>query len=236
MITVIQDGDYLAIHPLLIRGYMVSVSAPAEAAIDEPLRVEATPQQLRGTELDHVEFIVTDGTDRVRKNATKSGDTYVADIDVSSLDPGSYEVYATVRGSNVVFGEAEFFGVNQGQQLDLVESAPTESGSSGGDSAGGGGGGGGATTATPTVTPTATKTEGESPTSTSIPVPSPSPSATPPSTETGSPIPSVTSDDDVVTPVSSTPTPSPTSGSGPGFGLLAALIALLGLMLRANWR
>ena len=238
LLVVNQDGTFLAVHPILVRGYSVSVSSPSEATEGETIRVEASPSQLRGETVDHVEMFVTDGTDVVRTNATVRDGTYVANVDLSGLDPGSYEVFATVRGTDTAYGEAEVLGLSRGNALDIVSSSSSEDSSSGGASSGGGDTGGGSS---------GDGTTGDAGDTTSPSTPSPEPSATPPSpsatpdasptltpsaspTETTTPVESVT-DDGVTTPASPTATQSPTDGGGPGFGLLAALLALAAVAL-----
>jgi PGF-CTERM protein len=241
LLVVNQDGTFLAVHPLLVRGYSVDVTAPGQATEGETIEVDADPTRLRGGQLDHVEVFVIDssGTEYVRTNATLSGGTYVANVDLDGLDAGSYEVYATARGTDSAYGEAEVLGLSEGAALDIAAATPTptEASSGGGTSGGDGGdtdddgdastGGGGASTqtaASPTPTPDATPTPTVTPEASPTVTPSPSPATS------DTPIPSVT-DDGVTTPASPSPTSSPTDGGGPGFGLLAALIALAGVAL-----
>jgi PGF-CTERM protein len=200
LLTISLDGETVAIHPLLVRGYDVSATVPDEVQRGDGLDVEASATRLRGGELDHLQFIVTNGEDRVRKNAT-STNPYAATISISDLPTGEYQVYAAARGTETAFGENVFLGLNQGEQLTISESTPTptatEPSGGGGTSGGGTSGGGGATDSgndTATATPATT---------------SPTPSETPTTTET-------TPGTDTQTPTAVTPTtvdatPTPTT-------------------------
>jgi PGF-CTERM protein len=74
-------------------------------------------------------------------------------------------------------------------------------------------------TATAAPTPTTTPTAAPTPTATSTSTPTPTPTATPTPTPTAMPTETATA--------TATPTASPTAGDGPGFGVVAALLALL---------
>lgn len=236
MVTVVQDGTYLALHPLLVRGYDVSVDAPASAPADGTVTIDASVRKLRGETLEYVEVVVTDGDQRVRTRMSGNDGEYSATVDLTDLEPGSYEVYATIRGSTDAYGEAEFLGVNEGVPLELEAATPTP----------GGGGSGGGDDPTPTETPTRTVTQGTPVVTATSTVTASTPTGTPTATDstatptsatvgpTTSPTTTPTpTDDGVVTPASPPPSSSPTPTTGqPGFGPLAlglasALVALL---------
>lgn len=151
-----HDGVREAVHPLVVRGYETSVDAPGSVTRGETVTVTASAAKLRGPDLASVEVVVANDRETVRATATPSGSGYTATLDTGDLSPGSYEVYATVRGPDRAFGEREILGLTAGQRL-TVESAdatPTES-------PGGGAGGVATETATPdpTATPDATATD-----------------------------------------------------------------------------
>lgn len=245
LVTVVQDGTYLAIHPLLVRGYTVDVTAPAAISKGSSVDLRADITKQRGPDAEFVEFVVTDGNERVRVRAdeTSSG-TYTATTTLESLPTGEYEVYATVRGGSAAFGESEFLGVNTGQSLRITDPTPTPTETN----SGGGSDPGGEPATTPTATPTATPNGSSTPTSTptpgetrtpttttptDTPTPTPTPDETPTPTAAPTPTPSPTpTDDGVVTPAPSpTPTDTPTSAGQPGFGVGAVVLALIGSAL-----
>lgn len=244
LVTVVQDGTYLAIHPLLVRGYTVDVAAPDTVSKGESIELRADVTKQRGPDAEFVEFVVTDGDERVRIRAEETAPgTYTATTSLDSLPTGDYEVYATVRGGSAAFGESEFLGVNDGQSMRVTDATPTPTETNGGSSGDSPSGETSTATPTPTVTPTETATSptpnSSTPEPTTSPTPTPAPTVTPTqtpgeaqSTPTASPTPT---DDGVVTPVPSpTPTETPTESSQPGFGLGAALVALAGSALLAR--
>jgi PGF-CTERM protein len=261
LVTISLDGDTKAIHPLLLRGYDVSTTAPNQADRGGRIDVEAEAEYLRGDRLDHVQFIVTNGEDRVRKNATSSN-PYSATISFDGLPAGEYHVYAAARGTQTAFGENVFLGLSESQQLTIREPTPTPTDSSDGVDSGDGGSGGGdpgatdsdgganstptatavtttptATTPTVTVTPTATPTA-TTPTVTVTPTATtPTVTVTPTATTPTPTAPNTTTptptESSVVTPVSAsqTDTTGAATDGQPGFGVAATLAALAGVLV-----
>jgi hypothetical protein len=228
-----HDGVREAAHPLVIRGYSVDVSSPGSVTEGDSLRVSVDAAKLRGDDLSNVEVVVADATTTVRRDATRSDDgTYGATVDTAALGPGTYRVYANVRGTDTALGQAEILGLADPARV-AVES----------DSGSTNGGGSAGTDPTSTATPSATPTAG-------TPTPTPSATGTPTSTSTATGTP--TDGDDgstatadgsgtVVTPREGTATPDgagqTTTGSAPThvpvvLGVVAAAIALLGRLRR----
>lgn len=185
LVTISLDGETVAIHPLIVRGYEVSVTAPAEAETGGEVRLEAEATKLRGPDFSRVEFVITNGDDRVRKNATTT-DPYGATLSLDGLPADTYEVYATVRGTETAFGENVILGLNEGATLDVADPTPTPTPTATAPSGGGSSGSGGeststvtatSTAATPTPAPTMTLTTSSPSTAT----PTPTRSATTPS-------------------------------------------------------
>ncbi|WP_286672166.1 PGF-CTERM sorting domain-containing protein [Halorarius halobius] len=253
--AVYYDGDVDALHPVVIAGYTTSLSI--DSSVESGESTTATVEVQAGSESlppHRVQVVIGSDSKSIRTDATKqSTGTYTATVDVD-LSPGSYFAYGVVRGSSETEnGRDVVLSVSPGQDLTVTEastSTPTESPSDGGGTGGGGTGGdgpaggtgGGGTdggtanaTATPTVTATPNATVSPTASPTVSPTASPTVSATPTATPTASPSPT---DDGVVTPSSPTATPSstPTPTGQPGFGLVAALVAILALAAVAHRR
>jgi PGF-CTERM protein len=245
LLAVSQDGRFVAAHPLVVRGYTADLTVPDRVDAGESAELRASLTYLRGQSLSTVQFVVTDGEQRVQANGSVvSEQTYRATIDTSGLESGTYQVYATVRGRDTAYGGAEFLGVSEAATLEVGTTSPTPTPrpSNGGDGGGEGGGGDGGSTATPTDDPTtrtpadtATLTETAGPngtagatgtaTATAVPTEPPTLTATTPPTTTE---PTTTTESDVVTPQpTDTSTTTTSSGDGPGFGALLALVVLL---------
>lgn len=151
------------IHPLVIKGFDTSISAPGSATVGDEITVDVTVTRVNDSATNnYVEVVVADGEQNISKTATKDGSQYTASIDTSSLDTGSYKVYATVRGNEEVYGGEEvIYGISDEQSLSL-ESEDSQS-----TTEGSGGGPGGApvagTTASPATTSSATTSTGSPP-------------------------------------------------------------------------
>jgi hypothetical protein len=253
----IQDGgNTVAVHPIVIAGYDMSVTEPDTVTAGETVTLEATVSELsvdKHSNLDRVEVIVGNDDVEVEETMTKeSGDTYTATVDTDSLDPGTYNVYAVVRGDETVRQRDEVLGVSDTVDL-TVEEQSTATESSGGTSGGTGGGGGpagGATatsTSTETVTETSTATETETAvqtgtnrttdteTATTDTVTEQQSSTQPTTASSSTQTEATTSADDVLDPSSPSPETS-TGGSGPGFTTLVTVLAIGGSIFLARRR
>jgi hypothetical protein len=166
-----ERGANQVIHPFIIKGFDTTIDAPTSATVGDDVTVEVTTDQLSDNATnDRVEVVIAGDAQLTRTTATGSDDTYTATIDTGGLDPGSYRVYANVRGEEVVFDERVIFGVSDAQTLDLAEAESDDSGNEGGGS--GAGSGSQTTTADPATgtdqspTPSADSTTFEPSTST----------------------------------------------------------------------
>lgn len=111
MLTLYQDGDYLAFHPVLIRGY--AVGQPQIDAEDGSMRVAAGIDQLgdRAGGFTNVSVVVANESHTFfEQDAEQAGETYEATAPTDSLDPGTYHVYVGVRGMEKSFGRDELLG------------------------------------------------------------------------------------------------------------------------------
>lgn len=235
-----QDGRYRAIHPLVVRGYAVSLDAPGEASPGDSLEATVDAEHLRGNQSDWVQVVVGNDSHAVRTNATRQGGSYEATVPLDSFSSGTYAAYAVVRGEEEAFGEPELLGVSDRSTVEVTDDGatpthgdatptPTDDGTDG--DPGGSGPPAGDDTETPSTTPTPTAGTGTA--------------GTPTLTEPGAGTTAATTTSEVLTPrPTTTPgsatTPGPGSGStglfGPGFGVAAALVALAGVALLARRR
>lgn len=115
------DRDVVAVKPLVIESYDVSLEAPAEHAEGESLTVsvEATPTAASGAPAG-VEVAVWNGEEVIRTSAESAGDdTYEATV--SGLAEGDYQVYAAAQGTDEVLGEPEALGVSSGHWVSVTD-------------------------------------------------------------------------------------------------------------------
>lgn len=187
-----DESSIQAAHPVLIPGYDVTLSAPSSVteggSIDASGSVSARSIDKHST-LSYVEVVIGDDADAVTKTVSQSTGDYSATISTSGLDPGTYTVMTTVRGTEKVRQRDELLGIEtatltiDSPSTPTATPTPTDSGGSDGSNTGGsdggstgggssgGGSGGGATggggqgggtmggTTTPGATPTPTDTE-----------------------------------------------------------------------------
>lgn len=158
-VVVQADGVDEAVHPLVIKGYDLSVNAPASATPGDDVEVEVDVTVLTPNEVseanDRVEVVIAGENQDIRQTASGGNGEYSVSMDTDSLDSGSYNVYATMRNdSKTVFGRAELFGISDTQEVELTSGSDNED-NEGEDQTGGGGGslGGGAGSTTTTSTP-----------------------------------------------------------------------------------
>ncbi|SMP13004.1 hypothetical protein [Halobellus salinus] len=128
-----ERGANQVIHPFVIKGFDTTIDAPASATVGDDVTVDVTTDRLSDNATnDRVEVVIAGDDQLTRTTATGSDDTFTATVDTGGLDPGSYRVYANIRGEEVVFDERVIFGVSDAQTLDLEEAESDDSGSSGG--------------------------------------------------------------------------------------------------------
>jgi len=238
VVSIYHDGTYYDPHPLVIPAYDVTVSVPDSVAASGTLEISPTLTEVTGDEtVDSVEVVVANDDTTRRLEATQSGESYVADLDLDSIPTGDYQVHAVVYGTEATPGETnEVIGISDATGLTVeAESASTTSGGTGGSS----------TTSAPTESTTeATPTEttagtmdretSASSTTTQATTPASTTESTPQSTtDTTDESPSSAT---VITPGTETSptTPSDSNGVVGGTPLyLLALLASIALLLRS---
>lgn len=240
------------IHPLVIKGFKTEITAPGSATVGDQINVDVTVTRVNDSATNnYVEVVVADDEQNISKTATKDGGQYTASVDTTSLDEGSYQVYATVRGSKEVYGGEEvIYGVSDDQSLSLdsedSESTTEEEG------AGGGGPGGGITDTTETTAQSATTTVGENTTATSVATASQdegssaaveTEASTPPAEGSNNPSGDTTSGAEESTPADSTEVITPATSSAvatetqlPGFGVITVILCTLVVIIIVRLR
>jgi len=235
VVALSYDGEIRAVHPLIVRAYDVSITAPNEAPANEQITLSSNISQIRPGTKSGVEFVIVSDADTLRINASETDGIYEATTDFSSLSPDNYSVYAAVRGSEEIAGNDVRLGLSQPQSLSITEESTDDtSGSNPGGGGGGGSTGDTVSTDTTTATPTATPDNQETATSTvitSTPVPETS-TATQQTTdsqiEESTTAPSTATESNAITPRSTESASNPTTDrSGPGFTLIASIVALI---------
>lgn len=245
----IQDGgSTVAVHPIVVAGYEMSVTEPDSVTAGDEVTLEVTVDELpvkKHSNLDRVEVIVGNEDVEVQQTMTKqSGTIYSTTVDTDTISPGTYNVYAVVRGDETVRQRDEILGVSDTVDLTIEEQA-TETDAP--DGSGGGGGSSVDTTPTETVTETstadrtetavqtqtdqttateteATDTDSEEPSGTEQTTTAPDPTTDATTTANG-----------VLEPSSPAPATS-TGGAGPGFTILVTVLVIGGSMFLARRR
>lgn len=223
LVALYKDGDYKAVHPVVVRGYTVSMDdVPPRAETNTELTVSVTAEQVENVEDPESVTVVlaTDDHDVQVTAAQASGQTYEATLSLDPFTPGEARIYAVVQGSETAFTDdrKEVLGISDTTTVSIYEPTTTTTTTSRDT-----------TTTPPTDTPepTATTTTITTLTNSTDPTASPPPSTT--TSETTSVSTSATSTDDpVITPnQSTTTTPSPSTPGIPGFTLVSTALALL---------
>jgi len=228
LVAAVEDREFLAVQPVTVAGYAVAVDAPSTADTGSAFDATVTLEAIDETKaIGRVELVVWNDETRERIEMTPTGDsTYETTVD--GVPAGTYDVYAVVVAEQQVDGEDDVIGYSDPQTLTVRDAPETP-------------------TPTPTETPTVTPTD-TSPTPTRTATPRDGPTtATPTDASTGA-TPTETPTDSSTT----TPTETPTDGSGgvltpagpdeatpadddgAGFGVLAALgalVVILGVVL-----
>lgn len=214
------QGDYETIYPVVIRGYDVSLSASNSITEGETTDVAVNISAREDApEIDTVEVVIADGSETRTVTATKDGDQYVAPISIDS--PGSYELYANVRGTESYQNQKELLATTSPTSLTVNEASESDTGGSSSDSDSDSSGSQGSSDedSSTTTTDSSTATT-ESPSTSTV---SPTAAATTTAESTS----------DVITPNESTTSSDTTSSDGstntttPGFSAVLAVFALL---------
>ena len=228
----VDTGDFEAVHPLVIRGYSVSLRAPAEVSSDESLQTSVDVGVLPNSKsLESVQVILGNSEQSVKVTARKTSDgLFEATLPTDGFERGNYRLYALVRGTQKAFGEKEILGVSEGHSVSIGKrqdgtESPHNSGNTPDDS-------------TPTVTSTTTTSETGTTTRRTVETSEPT------STIGGEPDTPIETDTPTMTATLTDPSvitanPSLTSTNSrttrtigqPGFGLLTPLSAVVLLLL-----
>lgn len=122
MLTLRQSGVTRSVQPIIIRGYSISLTAP-ETVSGDAFRVTGAVNRLStGTSIDHIDVVLANETTTIRRTATQTEGLYRATLPTGSLAPGTYTVYATVRGDTEVYGRLEPLGISDKQQIQIKRS------------------------------------------------------------------------------------------------------------------
>lgn len=122
--TIRDDGNTVAVYPIVIAGYDISVTQAADIALGANGSVSATVTERsveRHSSLDRVQVIL--GNDTVTRQATMTHggtDTYETAVNTADLEPGTYRVYVVVRGDETVRGSDEILGVSETVTLTIT--------------------------------------------------------------------------------------------------------------------
>ena len=161
-LVVQSDGVREAAHPLVVQGYSISANAPGSATMGNDISIDGDFTQLRGDEYDQIEIVMaaTDTETEVITQPDVDGETFSTSVSTqdSELEPGSYDVYAVVRGSDTALGRQEILGVSSPQLLE-IEADESENSNDDDSSDDGNDGGGGTAPADTTEEETEETTE-----------------------------------------------------------------------------
>ena len=151
VIAAVEDGEFVAVHPLVVADYTAAIEAPEAVEPDRTFEMTVTTDALAGeNEIGGVELVVWNENTRERVTMTERDDgSYGATVD--GLPEGSYETYAAVIADEQIDGQDNVIGLAEPQSLAVSDEAVT----------------------TPTETPTPSPTE----TPTQDPTPSPTPAS-----------------------------------------------------------
>lgn len=122
VVAVYHDGEYEAIHPLVVRGYDVSVdhrgSVTAGESVDITVELTETADVAAP---DGVDVALVDETRSVNATATRESETtYAASAPTDALDEGTHYVYAGVRTDETAFGERAIVGVSGASTVEVT--------------------------------------------------------------------------------------------------------------------
>lgn len=258
------EARYVAVMPLLVRGYEVGVSAPDSVGADETfdVSIDVTATAASGDPARVSAVLANEEGTNHRVDATATDGRYVATVDASDLPTGEYTVYGTVQNDETVRDRQELVGLDSGGSLTVSDSQDTEttetetettdtetdesgSDSSGGAGSGAGGGSGGSGAGEGSADETTTSTEDTAgdqagADESTAPVQSGNDSDDDQAGAGASPTEDDGSDEEdgaeAITPAAGTNGTETTGADGPGFGPLSASVALglLGCLLLAS--
>lgn len=122
VVAIDDNGEFFAVHPVVVSGYDVTVSVPERAPAGEGFDAEVTIEHRAG-DLDPgaVELAVWNGRTRERVGTTRVADG-VYRASVPALANGTYRVSGAVIAENRVDGEENPLGVSEPTTLAVDES------------------------------------------------------------------------------------------------------------------
>lgn len=105
LVTLYKNGDYKAVHPVVIQRYNVTLTSPTNVPQNSTLPVEITLTPITTAEPIHaVQVILTNGNQTVRATASRqSAQTYRTTLTLQSLPPGDARLYTVVQGTKTAF-------------------------------------------------------------------------------------------------------------------------------------
>lgn len=240
-VVAVDRSGILAVSPVVIAGYHVSVDAPGSAEPGDEITVEADVTTEDDTKpIDQVTAVIGNDAEKREVALTEeSSDHYAATFTLDQLPEGDYSLYVVVQGEKQVLDRQEVLGASDTHDFDIATSADdgtnTESDESSSSSQPPPAGSTEAGTQTPS-TATATATPGP----TTAP-PTDGGEQTPGSTATaggtdGASTATATSAGTVITPNPPTTGAPSTASPGQALGLLPPLVGLALAVLLARRR
>ena len=138
MLALRIDGNYEAVHPVVISGYDMELSHPTETAPSESVTVTADVVQTHTDRpLDGVDVVVHGAGNTIDVTADQIDDeTYEATVDFDEHAEGDYQVYAAARNGGDTAGYPTLLGATAGETITV--SADDDGDSDDGDSGDGG--------------------------------------------------------------------------------------------------
>ena len=127
------DTATQTLTPVVISGYDISVTHPAEVNQNNELAIEGTVENTAAdTAPESINVVLwnSDTEKRIKASTTDDG-AYSANMSVSDLSPGEYNIYVTANGGAEYRGETEIKAIGQGNGVSITESQ--ENGGDGGD-------------------------------------------------------------------------------------------------------
>lgn len=118
------DGVYRDVLPLLVSGYDVGVDAPASVAANNQLEVTLAVTRTDDAvapEPAKVQVVLANEGETRTIEAFPSGSGYVATVDASALDAGTYSLYGIAQGTEEASGRQELLGQSDGRSVTIQE-------------------------------------------------------------------------------------------------------------------
>ncbi|WP_152040776.1 hypothetical protein [Salinigranum salinum] len=124
-VAIYDDAEVRAVLPLIVKGYAVSVDAPASSTTSAPVTIRArlTPESEPPSPTAVQLLVANATTDETVVTATMSeaASGYTSEIRID--DPGEYTVHVWVRGQRTVQGQRVLLGFSDPTPLSITETA-----------------------------------------------------------------------------------------------------------------